>query len=334
MSNDAGQPVQPVGRKAAAIDPYSEFLRLPAGPRPPHLYQLLEIEIFCPHPEQIEHAVRKQFRKIKPFEEHPDRSVRNLIQDVMTHIATARVVLSDPDQKQEYDEKLAKHLDIDRDALLRERTAARLPEYDLFVTAGPTQIGTRLELVPDRTIDIGADPGCTLSLPGVRMLDRHAMLTYSGEDWILRAAGPDRLVLVNDARCEETGLAEGDAIDLGGYRLHFGRIGARRPDPATLPPPLSAVVREGPSIPEAVLNVLAPASVLIGYCDTALWQLGRSGVSLHHARIESAGPFWEIADLQSETGTLLNGEPIQREVLKHRDELTIGRFHIQIRLRK
>lgn len=334
MSNSSSPAGKPPGGPPPALDPYTEFLQLAPGPRPPHLYQLLELEIFCPLPEQIEHAVRQQFRKIKPFEEHPDRELRNRIQDVMTHIATARVVLTDPVQKQEYDEKLARMLRIDRDRLLRERTAARLPEYELFVTAGPASLGARLELAPDRAVTIGSAPRCTFTLPGTRMADEHATLTFADEDWMLRTAHRERIVLVNDARCDELALADGDAIDLGGYRLRFGRINAPPPNPAKIPPPLSAIVREGPSISEPVFNALPPASILIGHCETALWQLGRSGVSLHHARIESVGPLWEIVDLQSDTGTIVNGEPVTRCVLKHRDELTIGRFHIQVRLRR
>ena len=98
-------PNKPSTSDPQLMDPYTELLHLPPGVRPPHLYQLLEIEMFCPHPEQIEHAARKQFRKIKPFEEHPDRQIRNRIQDVLTHIATARVILTDPEQKQERSEE-------------------------------------------------------------------------------------------------------------------------------------------------------------------------------------------------------------------------------------
>ena len=323
-SPDQGQPT----------DPYSEFLCLPPGPRPPHLYQLLGIEIFCPHPEQIEYAARKQFRKIKPFEEHPDRTVRNRIQDIITHIATARVVLSDPEQRLEYDRKLAEHLKIDRDQILRSRTAARLPEYELHVTAGPTEVGTRLRLLPDRVITIGSHPDCALCLPGARPQPMHAQLEYLDNDWILRTKDTSYVTLINDQRCREFLLADGDTIDIGGYRLSFQNIGTCVADGGSLPPPLSLVVRAGPSIPDPVLNALPPTSILIGHCETALWQLPGALVSRHHARIASVGSLWEITDLQSTNGTILNDEQVSHAVLRHRDRLAIGRFEIQVSLRR
>jgi len=129
-SSAAPEPAKP-------IDAYSEYLQLAEGNRPPHLYQLLDIELFCPHPERINQAVRRQFRKIKPYEENPDRHIRERIQDVMTHIATAKTVLNNPIQKAEYDERLAKVLKIDRDEYFSTQTAGRPPEFCITVIAGP-----------------------------------------------------------------------------------------------------------------------------------------------------------------------------------------------------
>ena len=86
---------------AESPDLYSEYLDLPAGPRPPNYYELLGLELFCIHHERIHQAVRKQFRIIKRFHDHHDRDTREAIQDVMNAIATARVVLTDPQQKEE-----------------------------------------------------------------------------------------------------------------------------------------------------------------------------------------------------------------------------------------
>ncbi len=335
MSNKPNaNPAQPAPDLSPDTDLYAELLQIPPGPRPPHLYQLLGIELFCPHPEEIERAVRAQFRKIKPYEEHPDIKVRERIQDVMSHIATARTVLRDPEQKQRYDEVLATRLKVNRDEMLLSRPAARIPEFALTVIAGPARVGARWSLVPDRRFTIGSDPHCVLPLPSSRLRGVHAQLECAGSDWMLRNADPGFVTLVNDERRREFLLKEGDHIDLGGYRLHFERIGAGQPDPKSLPAPLSLVIREGPSIPEPVMNAVGPASILIGNCETALWQLLDPRLSLHHARVSASGAVWQIEDLKSTTGTFVNGERITRELLHHRDQISIGHFQIQVRLRR
>ncbi len=326
-------PAEPTPPNAGGLDAYTEFLGLPPGDRPPHHYDLLEIELFCPHKERIEHAVRRQFRRVKPFEEHSDRTLREAIQDVMTHIATARVVLTDPDQKLAYDAELAAHLGIDRDAILRERLAARPPEYALTVIGGGDQVGARLELLPDQEFSIGSDSRCTFALPGQRMAPRQAVLEFRDEAWHLQAAD-GRLVLVNDHRVDKTLIDDGDIIDLAGYRLRVSALDAQRSVHAAVAPPLSLIVRQGPSIPEPVFNALAPCAILIGSCDTALWQLPGKPVALHHARVESNGALWEITDLHSDTGTFVNGDQVRTAILTHRDRITIGRFEIQVSLRR
>ena len=43
------------------FDPYTLYLGLPPGPRPPNHYDLLQLESFCSHHERIHQAARKQF---------------------------------------------------------------------------------------------------------------------------------------------------------------------------------------------------------------------------------------------------------------------------------
>ncbi|HRX86191.1 MAG TPA: FHA domain-containing protein [Phycisphaerae bacterium] len=319
--------------KPAPLDPYSEFLQLPPGPRPPHLYDLLGVELFCAQRERLEHAAREQYRRIKQYQEHPQRDIREAVQDVITRIANARIMLTNPAQKEEYDKRLAERLDIDRDAVVGARTAARLPEYALRVVAGPERVGTMLPLLPDQALTIGSAVGSGLQLTGLRMAPRHVELKFANEAWMLHVA--DRAItLVNDQRVDGATLNERDAIDLGGYRLQFDRIDARPPNPGTVPPPLSLVIREGPSVIHPTLYAIAPAAILIGTCDTALWQLVGRPVAVHHARVEPSGALWEITDLHSDTGTFHNGEKVRSAILSHRDRLTIGRFDIQVTLRR
>ena len=161
------------------------------------------------------------------------------------------------------------------------------------------------------------------------MLCRNLDKLHSG---LVKGEINDHITLVNDQRVNEFVLADGDRIDVGGFRLALVRR-PERPVKDKMPPPMSLIIRKGPSIPAPVFNVLPPESVLIGHDETALWQLAGPLVSRHHCRIQPAGDCWEVEDLRSTNGTTLNGKPIQRAELHSRDELVIGRFEILVSLR-
>ncbi len=325
-------PANTSGSKAGE-DLYAEFLDLPSGDRPPHYYQLLLLELFCSHPERIQHASRKQFRRIKPFEDHPDHQIRQSVQDIMTQIATARVVLCNHAKKQDYDQALAEQLGINLNEYLQNRLAAPVPDCFLRITAGPEMVGHRIDLVEGRRVTIGSDPQCMIALPSIRVSKAHCQLDFRDRDWLLKPISKERATLVNDTRIKEFVLDEGDVIDLGGYRLRFGRLPENVPTDPT-PPPISLIVRKGPSIGYPTLNVLPPETILIGTCDTATWQLVHPLISRHHCRLEPKGKDWQIKDLQSKNGITINGKQVDQGTLNDHDELVIGPFEILVSLRK
>ena len=314
-------------------DPYSDFLDLPPGERPPHYYQLLELEIFCAQRERIEHAVRKQFRKIKPYQEHPDRKLRETIQDVMTRIARARVVLSDPAQKEAYDAELAERLGIDRQGVLASRLATPVPEYAVTIVAGPTDVGETVELLTDVAVTIGRDPHCVIPLSSQRVGTLHGELRYRDRRWLYAHVDPRRLTVLGDQRVSRRELQVDDRLEIGGYALRFHRLaGAHKAvDPH---PPLTLIVTRGPSVLDAIFSVLAPETVVIGAVETALWQLAGPGVAARHCRIVFENESWAALDLESAAGTLINGRKIARHPLADRDVLTLGDFEIMARLRQ
>ncbi len=319
-----------------ASDPYATYLGLPHGPRPPNYYDLLGLELFCSHHERINLAVRKQFRIIKRFHDHHDRGTREAIQDIMNGIATARVVLTDPDRKEGYDIEMADRLGIDRDAHIAAMVAAPLPECEITVIAGPTLVENRFELVEGARFSIGHSMRCLLPLAPGRAAERHAMIHHTGGEWLLRPIDRSCTVQVNGNVVQEFVLAHGDLIDVAGYRLLFSRIDRRdeiRAARSAGPPPLSLIVQKGPSIPSPVFNALPPQRVVIGQGDTALWQIADSAVSRYHCAIESAGDHWEVEDLDSTNGTTVNGTKIKRRPLDDRDVLTLGAFDILVSLR-
>ncbi|MCP4594303.1 MAG: FHA domain-containing protein [bacterium] len=315
-------------------DPYSEFLDLPAGERPPHHYQLLEVEIFCAQRERIEHAVRKQFRRIKPYQEHPDVKMREAIQDVMTQIAQARVVLGDPARKEVYDRELAERLEIDRARILASRMAIPVPEFAVVVTAGPSHVGNTIELSTDTTVSIGRDPHCVIPLQATRLGTLHGELHFRDAHWWYAHVAKGSLSLVNAERVAgPRPLKDGDCLELGGYALRFQRTERLHQLDTAVHPPLRLIVTRGPSVPEAACNALAPGPILIGSGETALWQLSGGQVSRHHCRIEVEADRWVVSDLQSTSGTLLNGHRVEHQPLADHDTLGIGSFEVTVRLR-
>lgn len=317
-------------------DPYGEFLDLPPGDRPPHYYELLELEIFCAQRERIEHAVRKQFRKIKPYQDHPDRKMREAIQDVMTLIAQARVVLTDPERKEAYDRELAESVcggAVGREGILASRMATPVPEFALAITAGPTHVGETVELLTDTKVTIGRDPHCVIPLTSPRLGTLHGELRHQDGRWSYTHVDPRRITVIDEERVTRKDLQDGDRIEAGGYALRFRKIGDLHPPAAADRPPITLIVTRGPSVPDAIFNALAPEPVLIGECETALWQLGGPQVARHHCRVLFEADRWTIVDLRSADGTLLNGQRVTRSPIDNRDTLTIGCFEVIVRLR-
>ncbi len=316
-------------------DAYVRFLDLPPGPRPPHHYALLELELFCSQPERIENAVQKLFRRIKPYEYNADRKTREQIQDVMNQIATARVVLMDARAKDAYDRDLAERLGLDRNAIIESRLATPRPEHELIVTAGPSLVGHRLPLPTDVTVSIGSDPHCTLTLESARMSPLCARLRWDHDRWCFEQVDRRRICLVNDQRLPKHNPVDGDAFDLGGYRLRFRSITAGPLAGRGGPPPLSLTLQAGPSIPDPHFHALPTETILVGNDDTALWQLAHPMVSRHHCRVEPARGIWTVSDLQSTNGTRVNDDEAGADYpLRHRDRLSIGPFEIQVSLRR
>lgn len=321
---------------ASADNPYELLLGLGGGTGPPHFYDLLRLELFCSHPERIEHAVRKQFRRVKPFEDHVDRAVREAVQDIMNRIATARVVLTDAEKKDAYDAALAEELGVDRHLVVQSRAAAPLPEYELRISVGPSLVGTRVPLLRDTILTLGSDPECAVTLESSRVAPLHCRFRYEDGDWVCQQIDLSRPVLINDLRTPELVLKEGDAVDVGGFRLRFAHItGASAQTPATPLPPLSLTLQAGPSAPDPRCHALPPERILIGHCDTALWQLGDPLISRHHCRIEPLDEDWAVTDLQSTNGTFVNGQRVAKSrALRHRDVISVGRFEFRVNFRR
>ncbi|HZU53981.1 MAG TPA: FHA domain-containing protein, partial [Holophagaceae bacterium] len=73
---------------------------------------------------------------------------------------------------------------------------------------------------------------------------------------------------------------------------------------------------------------LVDAEVHIGReLDNAL-RIPDPSISRHHCVIRKAGKAFEIQDLQSSNGVLINGNRVQASPLKHGDRVTLGQIQI------
>ena len=73
---------------------------------------------------------------------------------------------------------------------------------------------------------------------------------------------------------------------------------------------------------------LVDAEVHIGReLDNAL-RIPDPSISRHHCVIRRAGAGFEIQDLQSSNGVLVNGNRVQSSPLKHGDRITLGQIHL------
>ena len=79
------------------------------------------------------------------------------------------------------------------------------------------------------------------------------------------------------------------------------------------------------------LSIEGKEAITVGRCNTNALCLPHSFVSNFHAVFipEKGGAI--LKDLQSTNGTHVNGEPIQKRVLVHLDEIVIGNYEITYR---
>ncbi len=319
-------------QNVTTLRPYTEILGLPADQCPPHHYSLLGVELFCSHFERINQAVRKRYRTIREYHDHPDRKTREAVQDVMNAVAIARVVLTDPARKESYDIELAHRLGVDRESVLSDQLASPIPECQLIVVAGPRLIGQRHELVEGTDFTIGSNSNCSLLIDGSRAADVHATAWFTDGDWVIKPADREKIIQVNGTTTLEFVLAPGDLVDVGGYRLMFCGV-QEKPDPRGSAPPLSMIMHKGISVAMPVFNALPSQRFVVGQSETALWQLSDPTISRHHCVVRTVGDAWEVEDMESTNGVQVNGVEVLRAVLADRDILTLGQFDILISLR-
>jgi hypothetical protein len=88
---------------AVDFDPYHRWLGIPPGERPPNHYRMLGVELFETDMEVIDYAADRQLTYLRSFRQGPNGA---LAETLMNGICAARLCLSDPARRAEYDAEL------------------------------------------------------------------------------------------------------------------------------------------------------------------------------------------------------------------------------------
>jgi pSer/pThr/pTyr-binding forkhead associated (FHA) protein len=233
------------------------------------------------------------------------------------------------------------------------------PEVLLFL--GDKQLGA-YSLVGGE-VTIGRSPGNTIVIDNAGVSRRHAVIRVTGEKVVLEDLDSANGTFVRGQRVEEYELRDGDEIAIVKHRLVY-RIPKESDGPARLEPMqdvgqrtmfidaatvAQAVGGRQASRPEAATPALRPRLILPDLKKFALeedevtlgsgagCQIRLSGmfVGKVHAKIlrTKEGQF-RIHHLSGLAGTRVNGEKIAEHVLKHGDEIEIGKQKLLFRLER
>ncbi len=206
-----------------------------------------------------------------------------------------------------------------------------LPSGAASAGGGERPAAPRLLPLPDRPVVIGRDPRCDVVLADPVVSGRHAQITPAAGGCWLTDLGSTNGTFVNGQRVQQAFLRPGDRIRVGATELQLGGPAPRRP-----PGPSAPVVGLAHSAPPATPG---PAWLEIGGerypVPASGGEVGRDPrcaivlndptVSARHARLEYRDGVWLITDLGSTNGTFVNGQRVQRQVLRRGDTVQFGR---------
>lgn len=199
--------------------------------------------------------------------------------------------------------------------------------------------GNSLVFAPGEEVVIGRHPDADVHIANRRVSRRHAIVAHHDGHWVLEDQESSngtfvlgepitKLPLVGPVKIN-VGDADGPSITLIPTALE------------TAEPPGDATVTVGhetlethsaPAVPEETASLRSAYRITrIGRADDNDIVLDDQLVSSYHAEVrgsESIG--FEIVDLNSRNGTMVNGNPIERQELRQFDLVTIGRHMLRL----
>ncbi len=206
-------------------------------------------------------------------------------------------------------------------------TGRRQAVAELTVVAGATPFSRKLTT---QTAVIGRDEDCDFVLDNLSVSRRHASITVEGDQATITDLGSSCGTAVNGTYIEQRQqLRPRDRIVVGGTTLQFDVLYSAAPAQKPIADAKS-VLRGG--VTDAVLfrgrNVrsipLKTDRITIGRNDDRDIVIFGPLVSLRHAVLERQNNAWFLNDVQTATGTYVNGQPVIREELVSGDRVQIG----------
>ncbi len=204
------------------------------------------------------------------------------------------------------------------------------------------ELGGRKFTIPVGEVTLGSDASCAISLTGVGILPRHAVLQAQADGQVvIRKASPAAEVLINGVRlgAEPTPLLHGDKVEVGGQELTFvdeRRSGSTQFVKAFTPPtagatkpgarPITVGTTGGRvvSLTDGREYVITGASLVFGReagCDVVV---PGKDVSRRHAEIVQTPKGYLLVD-SSTNGTFVNEERVAgQRILARADVIRLG----------
>jgi len=171
---------------------------------------------------------------------------------------------------------------------------------------------------------VGAAEHCHLHLVSSSVSRHHALIIRDEDGVYIRDLGSRTKVVVNGQPCREATLANADVLQIGKFSFTFTMR-----SPAT-----GAADRLGPVRilvnGKTLRDQPQGRTLLIGHGDECDISLDGEAVSHRHAIIFIARGKRYLRDLDSRTGTFLNGEKIHQYELGLGDEVRIGETRVSL----
>ena len=173
---------------------------------------------------------------------------------------------------------------------------------------------------------VGRDPSCDIALEpnDTRVSRRHARITpVGGGRYRIEDLGSANGVQVNGRPTQAAEFGPGDRISFGSYLLDLALLSRTRQEHGGSP--VQAQGRSG-SVPGGWLTMGRDPT-----CEIVL-PMHANGVSRRHARVRDlGGDKYEIKDLGSANGMLVNGARVVAAVVGPQDQVALGSTSVDLR---
>jgi pSer/pThr/pTyr-binding forkhead associated (FHA) protein/Mg-chelatase subunit ChlD len=203
----------------------------------------------------------------------------------------------------------------------------------------PSPGGVSLSPMRRGQLVIGRDPRCEVTVNDPHVSAKHAVIQRTPQGYVLTDQGSINGTYINGQKVQQARLQGGEQIRVGGVTLQFNADGtvvpAASPHAQTAPAPGASPAQAVAYLAimvgaqEFSRNPIAPGTVLGRYAGCPVDLSADALVSRQHARLDYQDGQWTITDMDSKTGTLVNGQPVRQQALQHGDELRVGNTRLR-----